>query len=214
VLLLLPLFFILPAEARENTDIGISLSRTCIIMIQNNIDSDCPTYEEILLLFPDTSRQEISGGFIEDDNGFYHREQTKFKSHFGFYTYEPNTIWVDPPGDITGKIATIFIEPSLNDYLIKGSHSMSNNTITMGHSRWVDDKCYRATISAEDWIFLIGDTIQYLDHSCDEKFTNFDHLKTISFEKSYQDITTSYKYQFDKWIELSKVKCRERCFEY
>lgn len=199
--------------ARENTDIGITLSKTCITMIKNNITNNCPNYEDIMVLFPDTSNQDISGKFIYDD-GFYQRDNTNFKSHFEFYTYEPHTTWIDPPGDIVGGIPTITIEPRLNEYLIPESNRLENNTLTVGTSIWVDPLCYRATIGADSWILEMGHLMQYIDHNCDEEFKNFKDTKNITFKKSYQDITTSYKYKLDKWIEESKIKCLTICKEY
>ena len=83
------------ADARDNFDVGITLSKTCQSMIKNNFTTNCPTYEEILTLFPDTTNQQVSGEFQYID-GIYQRGPTDFKNHFNFYTYSDNVVWVEP----------------------------------------------------------------------------------------------------------------------
>lgn len=203
-LLIFGFSFVIVDAYAINYDVGIVLSKTCIAMIKNNITSTCPTYEEILVLFPDNTVQEISGKFIFKD-GFLQRDHTNYKNHFRFYTYQPNTIWIDPPGDIVGRIATITIEPSLPEYLLKPLE-MKNNTQYTAHSRWVDAKCYRSTITATDWVFLTGDTISYMMHNCDPAFTNFNNIKEKYLGSLPQDIVTSNKYKLDQMVKLAKEK--------
>ena len=204
------LFLLVPdqADARTNYDVGITLSKTCIAMIKNNMTTACPTYEAILALFPDNTNQNISGKFIYKD-GYLQRGSTNYINHFKFYTYQPVTTWVDPPGDVVGRIATITIEPKLPEYLVSESQKLINNTMTVGHSRYVDPLCYRATITATDWIFLTGDTMNYMFHNCDKSFTTFDNLKSKYLGKSYQDLTTSNKYKLDEFIKAAKEKYKE-----
>lgn len=211
VLLFIPALFLLSpdqADARTNYDVGITLSKTCIIMIKNNMTTNCPTYEAILALFPDNTNQNISGKFVYKD-GYLQRDTTNYINHFKFYTYQPVTTWVDPPGDILGRIATITIEPRLPEYLIQASQKMVNNTITVGHSRYVNDLCYQSTITADDWIFLTGDTLNYMFHNCDPTFTTFDNLKSKYLGQSYQDMTTSNKYKLDEFVKLAKEKYKQ-----
>ena len=197
--------FIPSADAKTNYDVGITLSRTCIAMIKNDLPTNCPSYEAIMALFPDNTNQYISGKFVYKD-GYYQRDHTKFTDHFKFYTYQPVTTWVDPPGDIVGRIATITIEPKLPEYLIEESQKTINNTMIVGHSRYVDEKCYRSTISADDWIFLTGDTMNLMLHNCDPAFTTFNHIKSKYLGASYQDITTSSKYKLDQFVKAAKEK--------
>ena len=201
------LFLLSPdqADARTNYDVGVTLSKTCITMIKNNMTTTCPTYEAILALFPDNTNQYISGEFVYKD-GYLQRDNTQFINHFKFYTYQPVTTWIDPPGDILGRIATITIEPKLPEYLIEESQKLINNTMTVGHSRYMDEKCYRATISATDWIFLTGDTLNYMFHNCDKSFTSFNHIKSKYMGESYQNLVTSSKYKLDQFIKDAKEK--------
>lgn len=208
-LLLVPL----QADARENMDVGISLSKSCLTMLKNNMTTNCPTYEELNTLFPDTSNQEISGKFVVKD-GIWQRDSTRYNSHYNWYAYSDKITWIDPPGDLVGRIPTITIETKLPEYLLRGSNEMSNNTIILGHSRYVDDRCYRATITADEWVFLTGDTINLLLHDCDPKYTTFDHIKKTYLEATIHDITTTYKYKLDTWIAETKKNCLGLCREY
>lgn len=212
-LILLPVFaiillFIPQADARTNYDVGITLSKTCLAMIKNNITTTCPTYEEIMTIFPDNTNQDISGKFVYKD-GYLQRGNTNYINHFKFYTYQPVTLWIDPPGDITGRIATITIEPSLPEYLVLESQNLVNNTQIVGHSRYVDPLCYRSTITAQDWVYLLGDTIQLMFHNCDPAFTTFDNIKTRYLDKSSHDIATSNKYKIDQMVKLAKEKYKK-----
>lgn len=213
------------------THLGISLSNSCITMLQNNIETDCPTYEQILAIHPDHSNKVISGDF-EYVDGYLQRTQGMAKNnHFEYYKYHNTFIdsslktgntsiltWVDPPGDIREKIRLITIEPSLPEYKINGisseiSHNGTNLIIT-GHNRWIADDCQSITISAEDWIFLLGDTIHMANHNCDEEYSSFNHIRELKLQKTEMDISTSYKYKLEKWIEESKNNCVTLCRQY
>src|SRR3990167_6063061 len=150
------------AEARKNIDdIGIALDRTCIALIKAEMKTDCPTYEELLLIYPDTSNKRVSGDFVFKDN-ILQRENQNYQNHFNTYVFETTPItWIDPPGDIRDKIRMIIISPSLPIYKTSGSMHKTDNTLVFGKDRYVDSRCYNAIISAEKWLMLLGDTIMY-----------------------------------------------------
>lgn len=208
---------IIPADAEKNRDIGIDTSKKCKLMIENNLDTTCPTVEQILALFPDTSPKEQMGGFKIID-GMLQREPTKY----GIESYskymrglpEKDRMWINPPGEVRPYLTMITIESNFVDYPIPQSYSMSNGTLSMGTKRYVNFGCTEIILNAKDWIFLTGDSIILAQNNCDPNFTNFDHIKKFYFEKSFQDITTSYKYKLDKWIAESKVRCLTICKEY
>lgn len=83
---------------------------------------------------------------------------------------------------------------------------MSNYEIEFGKDRWINPNCTSATITAENWLYLTGDTLRYLQHKCDPQYTNFDHIVKHRFEKSYQDLATSGKYKLEQFIKESKEK--------
>ncbi len=194
-------------------DLGIVLSDTCLSLLKINASTNCPTYEEILILYPDTSNHKWSGGFDYID-GILQREITTFNNHFEFYRYDSVSItWIDPPSDILEKIPLITISASTFEYKIP-FQNITNSSVSIGHDRYVSSKCDEALISAENWLFLLGDTIQLMAHDCDEEFTNFNEVKLRTWERTQHDIKTSMKWQLDKWIQETKINCKLLCFTY
>src|SRR3972149_5451488 len=63
---------------------GIGYDNTCKTLIKNNISSNCPSYEDIITLFPDTSNQDVSGKFSYY-NGIYQRGPAKLLNSFEYY---------------------------------------------------------------------------------------------------------------------------------
>lgn len=196
------------------TEIGVTLSKTCIIQHENNFTTSCPTYEEILMLYPDTSNHVISGGFEYNEYGFLERGGTVYNNHHNYYEYTEFTFWVDPPGDIIGSIPMITIVPQLPPYKIPGvSNKLVNNTMILGENLWLDSQCYDATIGAKYWLDFFSSVYLFMYKDCPEE-DRPDTRKIIQFNATHQDITTSYKYQLDKWIAETKINCLTICNEY
>jgi len=200
------------AYSNLSDDLGVQLSKSCITMIKNGLQTNCPTYEEIMLFFLDTSDQRVSGGFVFED-GYYHRDKSNYKESFEYYRYDNQSrFWVDPPANTQAKIKLIVIEPSSFEYKIQGQ-VVNSTSIEVGHQRWLNVNCSQARLSAVDWQVLLGDTIYYMTHNCSADFTNFDEIKTKTWEKVIHDITTTYKHFFDQWIKDSLERCGQRvCF--
>ena len=216
IVIVLLLAIILPI-GYANADIGIDISNKCKTMIKNNLDTTCPTIQQILALFPDTSPSHqvgdfevIDGMLLRGEPQYNIENMRKFVRALG----DDNRIWINPPGGARSNLQMIIIESNFEDYPIKGSYKMENNTISMGTQRYVNFGCTEALINSDDWIFLTGDTIIHMQNDCTPESTNFDHIKKFYFEKSFQDIRTSYKYILEKWIEESKIKCLTICKEY
>lgn len=76
--------------------ITLSLSNGCLQAHKNNVTSICPTYKDLMQF--DNTDQGISGKFVTEDNGFYHRADTKYEKHCNFYQPQlfPVVIVVDP----------------------------------------------------------------------------------------------------------------------
>ena len=202
-----------PTIAEPNRDLGIILSNTCLTMLKNNVSTNCPGYDEILPLFPDTSNRYVSGDFYYID-GILQRENRHLNNHFKLFEYTNASIrWIDPPGDIREKINKIEIASGDFVYSIKGQ-KLNGTAYVVGKDRYVSSTCSYAIINAANWLFLLGDTIWYMDNGCKPEFTRFQENHTISWKRTEHDITTSYKYQLDKWIEETKIRCLKKCFEY
>ena len=194
-------------------DYGIVLDDTCLTMLQNNINANCPNYEQIMILFPDTTNQDISGHFIYK-NGIIQRQEPQLEKHLEYYRYDSkDTLWIDPPGDVLEKINLITITSYDFTYKI-GNQVITNNTILIGQSRFISKNCDSAIITSKNYLFLLGDTMRFLKRNCDPSQTNFDETKIRTWERTKHDITTSYKWKLDQWIKESKTKCVNKCFEY
>ena len=195
-----------------NIDYTITLSDTCIALLKINVTT-CPSYDEILTLFPDQTNTDISGHF-EYKFGYYHRQPSDYKNQYEYYKYFPikNLIWTDPPHDVKLNSRNIIIAAASFDYKLKHEsiNTTHNNTLTVGTNRYVDDKCNDAIITKDNWIFLLGDTVRYMQHDCDEEYTNFDEIKIVEWQRARHNITESYKYQLDKWREQSIAECGKR----
>lgn len=193
------------AQTHIGNNIGIKLSNTCLTMIKNNITTNCPTYEELLLLYPDQSDPKVSGAF-ENLNGIYQRNNKQLESHFEFYRFDDKPrLWIDPPNDVISQMKIIFITSYDFIYPVtKGK--MENATIEIGQSRYIDN-CRIVTITSNNWFFLTGDSIQTLLLNCIEGSTNFNEVKIKKFELTNHDITTSAKWILEQRVKEIKLNC-------
>ncbi len=191
---------------------GITLDNTCLTKIKNNISGSCPTYPEIMALFGDTSITKVSGNFSYID-GIYQRGSPKIQNSFLYYGQMniTNGIIVDPPADHKRHLHMIEIKAHLDDYLIQENrgYNSSEHSIEMGHGRFIDE-CRDTYVNAEEWIFLVGDSINYLNHKCNENYTHYTTTSKTFLPYVEHDISTSYKWKLEKWIKESLKNCTNR----
>lgn len=206
-ILLLPIIFSPNVEASP-IHLTIQISTTCLTMLQYNYSTNCPTYQDILLLFPDTSDHKISGDFVFK-NGLLKRADPILNNHFKFYQYDPREIiyWIDPPADVYNK-ATKKIVLAPHDFIFAlRNQKITNASFIEGQNRYVSKVCSYAYLSTDNWQFLLGDTIQYMIHNCDPKFTSFNNIKKNTWIAVQHNIADTMKWKHDKWIEAVKEKC-------
>ena len=185
--------------------IGIDLSKTCKILLMNNYDTDCPTYN--LLEQMDSSLPQ-SGEFDYID-GLYQRGKPLVHNDHRLYDYDEDfKIIVDPSPSLRQNIRMITIENNFDTYKTKIDNIKSNNTRTLHHDRYVES-CFSATINSAKWLPTLYDTIYYLRSGCDG--STIETLETIVDEKTEIDITTSPSYQYRLWLEEAKERCKVRC---
>lgn len=186
---------------------GIALSKSCLVMIQNNITTSCPTYDQIQVLFPDNTNQ-VTSGELNYFDGYYQRGPPKILNPIQEYVFRDKpTIWIDPPGSIRDRIDMITILPSVPEYKIKiESTMMDDYNITFGIDRWINANCSEIKISAKNWVFLTGDAMRLIQHDCDMSYTQFNGTITHKFEKSYQDFVTTSKYKLEEFVKAAKEK--------
>ena len=103
------------------TQIGITHSKLCKTMIKSNYTSTCPTYNQLISY--DTSNQKISGKFVTDADGYFHREPTPYYQSFRYYDNDPTSrIFVDPPDETANKIKMIEIISNFDSYILDTIH--------------------------------------------------------------------------------------------
>ena len=190
---------------KRDLDFGITISNTCYTMHKHNVSSNCPTYQEIMVLFPDTSNQLISGEFIMKDNQLQ-RDRPRMDSHYDWYAFNENKtyLFIDPDFALQSQLSMIHIESRMGEYSLRDS--VDDNMRYVGEGRYIDS-CREATIGAGNWIFMLGDTMEYLRHDCHPSFTLFNETKIIRKELVDHDITTSAKWIHDKFLEWVKENC-------
>jgi len=199
--------FLIPlnVEARKNIeDVGIALDRTCLALLKANMKTDCPTYEEILLVFPDTTNKRISGDFVFKD-GILQREFPKYQEHLNAYKYEKPMTWIDPPADTRDRIKLIIISTKLPYYFVSGSYTKKNNTLVFGKDVYVDTRCHNAVITAEKWTVLLGQVMQHLQGGCK---TDLNNIVKIYQEPTKHDPFSSSWYKFTQWLKLAKEQSK------
>lgn len=195
----------------DNTNIvGIQLSQTCRTMHENNVTTNCPSYEDLLALGWEDSIAG-SGEFYYDDKGFYKRGPPEYRNIHELYRYHDNKILIDPPTEIATRTKLIIINPSLPVYVPLGEYVKEDNKRILAKDRYVEN-CDVATITSENWQFLISDTIYYLRSDCTK--TAFETYYTVEDYVSTMNKETSKQYKHDKWVKESIEKCKGICKEY
>lgn len=207
-----PLSYALPMEQH----FGIYYDNTCKTMLRNNVTTVCPSYEDIITLFPDTSIQDVSGHFAYSD-GLYQRQPTKWTNSIEYYRFSESPIlFIDPPTKTKTLIKLIEIKANLDEYLIRGanpSYNKIDHTMTMGVGRFVDN-CKVAYVDAKQWAEWIGDSMWYMNNGCKPEFTKMNSTKTTQLYKTEHDITTSYKYKLEAWQKEMINRCGHKVCIY
>ena len=193
-------------------NIGIKLSNSCIVMIQNNITTTCPTYEELYQL--DSSNQIISGTFGYEDN-FFHRLEPTSQNNWRWYTFD-NTLrlFVDPSSQMQSRMKIIEIIPNFDVYIDTNKTKITKNQTQeriIYHDRYIDDYCKTSTINSDKWKIILPDTINHMRQNCTPGTTFFNGTEFIPIIQSEYNRLESPNWQALQWFEESKVKCKELC---
>jgi hypothetical protein len=189
------------------TRIGVSLSKTCETMVRNGFTTTCPTYKQLIQL---DNSNPISGKFITDDDGFFHRGEEQTPNSYRYYWNDSIIrIIVDPPGSMMDRMKMIYIQPNFDDYTVRADMTIhdefeiitGNRTLSYGnqtrlvefdvrnqtsefgivvyHDRYIE-KCSQAKINADNWLFLLPDTIHLMRNGCDRDYTAFEEREVIT----------------------------------
>jgi hypothetical protein len=174
------------------------------ITVPDNCES-CPTYEELNLIYPDNTDPGVSGEIIDNV-----RTAPNMKKDWLWYEQQGYSyvIYYDPPFDVVNRSLHITIQPDLPAYkLNKGlSTTMANGTVQFGADRWVGNNCGESAISSKVWVPLLGDTMNYMNHQCDESQTIFNSNITYNYSDNsisvdpWNDWKISVQKLVEKWI--------------
>jgi hypothetical protein len=209
---------------QNDQHITIILSDTCRLLIDSNSTTHCPTYEDILMLFTDTSDKTRSGNFTLNEKGFLERGPPQMKNHREYYRYtagtqytdESNIYWIDPPADLLLSGAKkIVIEADNFIYPTKVTE-INDTSIEIGANRYVSTTCSYSIITAANWVFLLGDTMRFMAHDCDKSgnYTFFNDTTTYYWERTKHNIEDTAKWKYEQLIKNTKERCSVRCNEY
>jgi len=184
--------------------IVIQLSNSCLSSLKANYTTNCPGYE--LLTKFDTTNPSYSGSFIEK-NGHTYRDSKGIKSANYYFGKTDFIICVDCKHLPLSKYKQIIIVPDLPLYKKDSDKKVINNTIIYYKDRGVDPNCQVATIRYTD--FLVNDTIKFLKSNCTQTEINEKVIDQRPFKEF--DISTSKAYQYQKWLQEMKTKCKTKC---
>jgi hypothetical protein len=189
------------------TRIGVSLSKTCETMVRNGFTTTCPTYKQLIQL---DNSNPISGKFITDDDGFFHRGPEQTVNSYRFYWNDSQLrIIVDPPGSMMDRMKMIYIQPNFDVYTVRNDMTVQdsfeiiqgNRTLSYGNqTKLIEfdvrnqtsefatvlfhdryiEKCKTATINADVWPFLLPDSIHLMRNQCDRDYTAFEERQVIT----------------------------------
>lgn len=194
-----------PSLAHFDRKIGVVLSQTCITMIKNDFNTTCPTYKDLVIL--DSSLTEVSGKFVTDDDGFFHRSEPSQINSWRYYDFDNEIrLFIDPPHGMAERMKLITLQPNFDTYkvtedLTEGDYGSENQFGTvLYHDRYIDD-CKYATLNADKWEMLLPDTIHFMRNNCDRDHTSYQEREVINATKTEIDITTSPNWQYAQWLE-------------
>lgn len=194
-------------------NLGIVLSDTCLILLQNNFSTNCPSYSEILLVYPDTSNKEISGDFEINEYGMLERGKGKVNNHLEYYKQFDDKVifFIDPPADISlGGHKRIIIAPH-NFWYKELNQIITNSSLTYNTNRYISSTCTYAIISADSWLSLMGDTIQLMLADCDPEASNFKEQNIYEWKATTHNIIESSKWKMQEWFKEINLKCSSLC---
>lgn len=149
------------------TNVSLSLSKNCQIMIKYGLDTVCPTYRELVELF-DTTNPTASGHFV--DMGYDVKRVGIMDRHWKFYETEDNydLIMVDPDAPFQNKSISIEIQSNTFTTLSVIGSDNSRNFNQGSYTTWENfkqtDNCKKIIVAPD--IELITQAVEYAKNDC------------------------------------------------
>ena len=149
------------------TNVSLSLSKNCQIMIKYGLDTVCPTYRELVELF-DTTNPTASGHFV--DMGYDVKRVGIMDRHWKFYETEDNyeLVMVDPDAPFQNKSISIEIQSNTFTTLSVIGSDNSRNFNQGSYTTWENfkqtDNCKKIIVAPD--IELITQAVEYAKNNC------------------------------------------------
>jgi len=149
------------------TNVSISLSKNCQIMIEYGLNTICPTYRELVELF-DTTNPTASGHFV--DMGYDVKRVGVMDRHWKFYETEDDfdLVMVDPDAPFQNKSILIEIQSNTFTTLSVIGNDNSRNFNQGSYTTWENFKqtenCKKIIVAPD--IELITQAVEYATNNC------------------------------------------------
>ena len=188
---------------REYQFINVNLSKTCLTLIQHELQTKCPTYREMIPLF-DNTLPKISGYFV--DVGYdVKRLPSQLHDHWKYYEQMTKTrvVSIDADTDLFDRGVNIIIEA--NDFVVIERAGASDKTdsydsSTLEQTTWnnihVNKKC--DTVSVGPDLKVIEAAILHVLNKCTTDLSEF--KITTENEPTVIPKEQSAHWQYLKWL--------------
>jgi len=202
---------------RDFQFISVNLSRTCMTLIQYELQTKCPTYREMVPLFDNTLRN-ISGEFV--DIGYdIKRLPAPLKDHWRYYEQVPEwrVVTVDADPSLFKRGVEIIIQAK--DFTVierSGARDKSDsyNSETLETTTWknihVSKKCDSVSVGPD--LNAIEAAILHVLNKCTTDLSEFKEV-TVK-EPTIIPKEQSAHYQYFQWLKDVIAGLRDTTVEY
>ncbi len=188
---------------RDYQFINVNLSRTCLTLIQNELQTVCPTYRDMLPLF-DNTLPYISGYFV--DVGYdVKRLPSPLQDHWKYYEQMTKTrvVSIDADTDLFDRGINITIEAK--DFVViertgatDKTDSYDSDTLeqTTWHNIHVNKKCDQVSVGPD--LKVIEAAILHVLNKCTTDLSEFKEV--VQREPTIIQKEQSTHWQYLKWV--------------
>jgi hypothetical protein len=188
---------------REYQFINVNLSKTCQMLIEQGLQTNCPTYREMVPLF-DNTLPTISGAFVEVGYDLK-RLPSPLQDHWNFYQQLTKTrvVSVDADTDLFDRGVNITIEA--RDFTMveqsgatDKSDSYNSSTLeqTIWHNIHVSERCDSVSVGPD--LKVIEAAILHVLNKCTTDLSEFQEI--VEHEPTVIPKEESAQWNYLKWI--------------
>ncbi len=202
---------------RDFQFISVNLSKTCLTLIQYELQTNCPTYREMVPLFDNTLRN-ISGEFV--DVGYdIKRLPSPLKDHWKYYEQVPEwrVVTVDADPSLFKRGVEIIVQAK--DFTViertgAQDKTESYNSETLETTTWknihVSKKCDSVSVGPD--LNTIEAAILHVLNKCTTDLSEFKEV-TVK-EPTIIPKEESIHYQYFQWLKDVIAGLRDTTVEY